>query len=147
MIGCRRWTPIPERFGNELCEHGGVGLKIDDFRRGTLEGPRLRQHGQGVVKGLSVGPDPPHSQQDHHPPVSLILYTDSRISEYRIQDILQDTPMQDTGIKGWRCEDAGLKDIGYSRFIFSAAWWPLYEGPADIYIYTQTHIHYTYREA
>ena len=43
--------------------------------------------------------------------------------------------MQDTGIKGWRYEDEGFKDIGYSRFIRLAAWWPLYEGPADLYIY------------
>ena len=43
--------------------------------------------------------------------------------------------MQDTGIKGWKYEDEGLKDIGYSRFILFAAWWPLNEGPTDIYIY------------
>ena len=50
-----------------------------------------------------------------------------------MQDTLQDAPMQDTGIKGWKYEDEGLKDIGYSRFICLAAWWPLYEGPADIH--------------
>ena len=74
----------------------------------TLEGPRLRAHGQVVVKGSFVGPEPPHSQQDHHPPVSLILYIDSRSPDYRIQDILHDTIMQDAGLKGQRMKSVNI---------------------------------------
>ena len=77
---------LPWRGSGMIFEGLGSSSENQWFLRGTLEGSRLRQHGQVVVKPRSVGPDPPHSQQDHHPPVSMILYTDSRIlnTGYRI---------------------------------------------------------------
>ena len=63
----------------------GVGLKIDDFRRGSLEGPRLRELGQGVVKGSSVG-----------------ALQSSTVS-LRLQDTGYN--LQDTGIEGCKCND------------------------------------------
>ena len=55
-----------------------------------MERPRLRELGQGVVKGSSVG----------------------ALQSSTVSLSLQDTGynLQDTGIEGCRCKDAGLKD-------------------------------------
>ena len=70
----------------------GLGSRSENqsFSRDTLEGPRLRQYGQVVVKGHSVGA------------LSTIQYG------WRLQDTGYN--LQDTGIEGCKCKDAGSKD-------------------------------------
>ena len=53
----------------------GVGLKIDDFRRGSLEGPGLRQPGQVGVKGHFVGP------VTAYPQMANLLFSNSRYQQ------------------------------------------------------------------
>ena len=54
----------------------------------------------------------------------------SQMDASRIQD--PTCSIQGAGIKGYQCKDTRMhrmQDTGYSKRF--AAWWPLFEGPAD----------------
>ena len=106
-----------------------------------LEGSRLRQHGQAVVKPPSVGPDPRHSQQDHHPPVSMILYKDSRIlnTGYRISYRIHQCRIQDTRMH--RIQDAGEDADARMVHTLRSLVAPLREAGGYIYIYIYIYIY------
>ena len=103
---------------------GGSWAAFGAFWR-HLEAPRRLLGGRGAPRN----PEHPPSLRDLACSWATLLHPDGWI---------QDTGynMQHPGYRNQRMEMQGCKDTwdrGSSKSL--AAWWPLYEGPADIYIY------------